>query len=273
LVAPPLLRRATEAPPPAGWRDSARLLILPGSKSDEEWQEFLQGEVTRLESALAESQSHANETAGQLEDANESIRELLATSDDLLRKVRFLQGRLAESGVADAYLEPEGHSYEPILCSDAVHEARRRLSLLEIPESIDEAAAALDEHGNLTWAGKAWAAFQALQAYAEAKREGAGGNFKSFCLHSKTDAVIPGRWVALNESELTSQNQRFRELRTLPVDTHVDDSGRVYMESHIRLELGGSPSPRIHFYDDTGGSTGMVHIGWFGDHLDSFAKS
>jgi hypothetical protein len=45
------------------------------------------------------------------------------------------------------------------------------------------------------------------------------------------------------------------------------------METHIKIEPGGSPAPRIHFYDDTRGPTGKVHIGWFGDHLDSHAKS
>jgi hypothetical protein len=45
------------------------------------------------------------------------------------------------------------------------------------------------------------------------------------------------------------------------------------MEEHIKIEQGGSPCPRIHFYDDTRGSTGRIHVGWFGDHLDSAAKS
>jgi hypothetical protein len=45
------------------------------------------------------------------------------------------------------------------------------------------------------------------------------------------------------------------------------------MEEHIRIEQGGSPSPRIHYYDDTRGVTGKIHVGWFGDHLDSRAKT
>jgi hypothetical protein len=52
----------------------------------------------------------------------------------------------------------------------------------------------------------------------------------------------------------------------------VDPSGRIFMDSHIRLELGGSPSPRSHFHDDTSGATGKIYIGWFGDHLDSASK-
>jgi hypothetical protein len=59
----------------------------------------------------------------------------------------------------------------------------------------------------------------------------------------------------------------------LPISTEAVPEGRAYMESHIRIQMGGTPCPRIHFYDDTGGATGRIHIGWFGDHLDSFSKS
>lgn len=45
------------------------------------------------------------------------------------------------------------------------------------------------------------------------------------------------------------------------------------MEQHIRIEKGGNPAPRIHFYDNTHSDEGRVHIGWFGPHLDSWAKS
>jgi hypothetical protein len=59
----------------------------------------------------------------------------------------------------------------------------------------------------------------------------------------------------------------------LPISAEAVPEGRVYMEAHIRIEMGGTPCPRIHFYDDTAGTTGKIHIGWFGDHLDSFSKS
>jgi len=72
---------------------------------------------------------------------------------------------------------------------------------------------------------------------------------------------------------MTLNNPRFRRLRMLPVSKAVDDSGYVLMQEHIRVERGGSPSPRIHYYDDTRGATRKVHIGWLGPHLDSWAKS
>jgi hypothetical protein len=45
------------------------------------------------------------------------------------------------------------------------------------------------------------------------------------------------------------------------------------MEEHIKIEPGGTPCPRIYYYDDTRGVTKKIHVGWFGDHLDSRAKS
>ena len=33
------------------------------------------------------------------------------------------------------------------------------------------------------------------------------------------------------------------------------------MSAHIKLETGGRPAPRIHFFDDTAGATGLVVAG------------
>ena len=84
---------------------------------------------------------------------------------------------------------------------------------------------------------------------------------------------VPKSWIGRHESQLTKSRARFRDLRTLPVAVEVDASGKVLMEEHVKIEQGGRPAPRIHFFDDTGGASGKVHIGWFGDHLDSPAKS
>ena len=47
----------------------------------------------------------------------------------------------------------------------------------------------------------------------------------------------------------------------------VDASGAVTMLSHLKIaEGGGDLAPRIYFYDDTGGSTGKVHVGFVGPH-------
>jgi hypothetical protein len=268
ILSPPLLRRAAEMPPPQVWRSQIRA-VIDGGESARELEELFATASDELETVLAERRE-LEERLAEYELLN---AELLRRGDDLARRVSYLQTKLAPFDTAAAFAEPEQRSFVPEFCSDALVEARRRLDLLEIPDAVDEGALELDEHANESWAQKAWTAFQALQAYAEAKRDrNFQGDFKTFCERGG-EVVLPTRWVARHESETTRNNQRFRELRTLPVNPDIEPSGRVFMDSHIRIELGGSPSPRIHFHDDTGGATGKIHIGWFGDHLDSASKS
>ena len=69
------------------------------------------------------------------------------------------------------------------------------------------------------------------------------------------------------ESESVRQDDKLRKARELPVDPEVHRSGRIFMEAHLKVSGGGGPlAPRIYFYDDTGGKTGKVHIGFFGPH-------
>ena len=98
------------------------------------------------------------------------------------------------------------------------------------------------------------------------------GNFRDYCADGHEEA-IPRAWIALSESETTNNNDRFRALRELPIDPDVAGTERVYMPAHIKIVAGGYPAPRIHFYDDTGGVTGKIHIGYFGQHLDNKSKS
>jgi hypothetical protein len=46
------------------------------------------------------------------------------------------------------------------------------------------------------------------------------------------------------------------------------------MLSHIKVAEGGGPlAPRIYFYDDTRGPTGIIHVGFFGPHRHMPNKS
>ena len=271
ILAPTLLRRATEIAPPSIWRDQLRALVEPAAGDEYgDYQELFELASGELEEARAER----GELADQLAEAELSNVELLASLGDLQRKLKYVRGKLAAHEGAEAFAEPEPSSFRPDFCSEVVDEARKQLDLVEIHESVDEHAAELDEHANGAWAQRAWSALQALQSYAEAKRDdGFKGNFKNFCSTSAGDVVLPTQWIGLHESEKVRGNQRFRDLRTLPISTQAVAEGRIYMDSHIRIQVGGTPCPRIHFYDDTNGNTGKIHIGWFGDHLDSFSKS
>jgi hypothetical protein len=42
------------------------------------------------------------------------------------------------------------------------------------------------------------------------------------------------------------------------------------MEAHIRIGSGKPPAPRMHFHDDTSGSTGKIYVGHLGPHLPNY---
>lgn len=140
---------------------------------------------------------------------------------------------------------------------------------MAVGDTGEEAAELTQNPKAGTWGRKAWLALRALQSYAEAKASGDfSGNFLSFCrTPPRGSDVIPAEWVAAGESETTTNNPRFRQARTFPVPTEVRTDGRAYMEEHIRLEKGSDPAPRLHFWDDTGGRTGNVYVGYLGRHL------
>lgn len=273
ILAPALVRRAAESPPPPLWRLHAKRLIDRPDRSQADLLEFAEAELAEQGTVIDQQRAEILQLQDQLTDERETVDDLLQQNDSLSRTVSYLRG-LLPSGDSRAYTAPAEDEFEPILCSEVAREARDRLTLLAIPDEVLEGADGLDEHGDISWARKAWLSFKAMQSYCEAKRDGSfDGDFKLFCERSRGTAVISPRWVARKETKLTMSNPRFRELRVLPVAVDVDESGKILMEEHIKIEQGGTPCPRIHYYDDTRGTTGMIHIGWFGDHLDSRAKS
>lgn len=268
IIAPVLFRGAVETPPPAVWRSSARIL-LAGGPAEADYDELLKA----LDEENAELKRQVEELEAALSNERDSVMSLARQLDDLDRRQRFFREELRKLDPAAISYQP-AVAFEPAFCSEVVEHARGTLSFLVVPEEIDEGVSELDEHPDESWARKAWLALRALDEYARAKSKGRyDKDFKTCCEQSGTDIVVPLSWVARKESKLTMENDRFRELRRLPVSTDVDPTGRLLMEAHIKIEQGGTPCPRIHFHDDTRGKTGKVHIGWFGDHLDSRAKS
>lgn len=265
IIAPALFRRAVEMPPPDIWRASARPLLAETTDYEE---------LLRL--AEDESEELRRENAQlkeQLGDEREDNTALQRRNDDLGRQLRFLRNALRARAPELADAQADRDTFEPLLCTEVVEAARERLPYVEIHPSVREGAEALDSHGDLSWARRAWSALLALNQYAEMKADRSfEGGFLGYCEKGAGEFVIPSSWVVPTETKATMANSRFRELRTLPVSVEVDPSGQTLMEAHIRIEQGGSPSPRIHYYDDTRGATGKIHIGWFGDHLDSRAK-
>jgi hypothetical protein len=153
--------------------------------------------------------------------------------------------------------------------ADVVAYAREHLANVVVGD-VDDHVAALDRDGvGQKCAQRTWRALEALDAYADAKAKGDfAGSFLQFC--QATDhgcpTVEPDR-VALHESDTVSQDPALRGPRTLPVPTSVDPAGETFMGAHIRLLHRNGPAPRLHFYDDSGGATGEIHVGYIGPHL------
>lgn len=269
----PLLARAAEMPPPPSWRERVRPLLESTVGEDKELFDLLEQESAELERDVADLRSENDTLHERLRASQSETVELLGQVGDLQSRVRYLQGQLATHDGAAAYAEPPPDDFVPDFCSEVIDEANRRLDSIVIHPSVRGGADDLDEHANESWARKGWQALQALDAYVKAKAGGFAGDFLAYCDAAVDGAKVPKSWIGRHESQLTKSHSRFRDLRTLPVAIEVTSSGKVLMEEHVKIEQGGRPAPRIHFFDDTGGPTKKVHIGWFGDHLDSRAKS
>lgn len=119
-----------------------------------------------------------------------------------------------------------------------------------------------------SWGNKAWRGFRALAAYAEARTSGFQGGFWGWCREGGPFAwPANSKHLSMTESETVQNNEKLSRCRVLPISTDVDPGGAVTMLSHLKIaEGGGDLAPRIYFYDDTGGNTGKVHVGFVGPH-------
>jgi len=147
--------------------------------------------------------------------------------------------------------------------------ARQHLEHVHLSPSVFDSARALDAHPDTgSWKDRAWRSLAAMEAYAIAQREGhARGDFRKYAASLPTPPVST-KHIVMHESQTVETNRAMREERTFAVPVEVDPSGRVYMAPHIRVGASGaSPAPRLHFYDDTRGQTGQMHVGYIGPHL------
>lgn len=262
-VAGPVHRRASEIAPPAVWRSTVRAQLRPTSL-DIDYVELIEQENEDLGTRAEEAQARVS-------DLEQENVEHLRSIDSLTRRLRYLESRNPLDTPADeTALEVEPMDFP----SDALRRARSELPHIVLPSHLDDSATALDEAtSDESWAQKIWRALSALDAYGRAKaRDGFSGDFFEYCRRGEGD-IIPQAWIAMHESETTENNPKYRRLRTLPVDSGVHPAGEVFMGSHIKIEQGGYPCPRIHFVDDTSGETGKVHVGWLGDHLENASKT
>lgn len=229
-----------------------RLLSRPAGPGDD-WLAELQGTHDALKGVEAEVRTLQREK-----------EELRRENDQLRRSFADYSQALDADGEAP---EPLDIPVEVTTSTEAFELARQHLSGLVIPDSAAVALRELDSANEAQgWARSAWRALRALNAYVDDASEYSG--FWDWCLHSPTPLwAASDKKLAMGESETVMKSRELREKRRFEVDRQVDSSGWKEMFSHIKVaEGGGQQIPRIYFLDDTKGSTGKVHIGFFGPH-------
>ncbi|WP_159046054.1 hypothetical protein [Streptomyces sp. WM6372] len=122
------------------------------------------------------------------------------------------------------------------------------------------------------WIRRTWQTLGALNSYAAAKT--AHGpqllpHLTAYLRWPDAATLFPSTRHAPRESTRLMASPRLHEARCFPVPRTIHPSGRVFMGEHIRIGSGRPPAPRLHLYDDTGGRTGQIHIGYIGTHLPS----
>ncbi len=136
---------------------------------------------------------------------------------------------------------------------------------------------ALGQHKDAaTFAAKAREALAALDAYVALRRAGGwdGGGFRMYCEDSRHGGrIYPATQVAAQESDTVRQDPRMAEQRRFRVPRSVSESGYTEFWAHIKIGSSGQVAPRLHYLDDTNGSTGCVIVGYLGHHLKNTRSS
>lgn len=130
-------------------------------------------------------------------------------------------------------------------------------------EDIDTAPEAFN------WGNKTWRGLRALAAYAEDRARGWDkGGFWEWCASGPLLGwpATPKK-LSMTESESVQNSDKLSRTRIMKVDSTVQESGEITMLAHLKIsEGGGNLAPRVYFYDDTGGPTRKVHVGFIGPH-------
>ncbi|WP_159040594.1 MULTISPECIES: hypothetical protein [unclassified Streptomyces] len=207
----------------------------------------------------------ADLTADQLRGENEELYDQFQAAQ---RQVRFLQERLTEAGQYElAYAAPVAPDITyPETFSDLL-DRFGELPYLSFTGK-EKTTRDLDSQSVDNWLQVAWDGLLALNHFAEVSAKGeASGDFLSWCKGEKSRSYpFPAAKVAMRESDRVAQDEKMRKQRMLPVPEEVEEKGVVFMQAHLKIGLGNTVAPRLHFYDDTP-RTGVVYVGYLGPHL------
>lgn len=237
----------------------AQRKIRRATGSVDEWL----NEVERLEAEL-EVASDSKDTA--ILEATSALSDL----DDARRRIKHLERTLRDQYEMFAVIEEEEEPPTISSFDDIFTYASDLLPNLSIRPETRRDALKLDARPEaMIWSQQAWEALMALNEYVQAKHDGAAdGNFYTYCSNSPPGwLALPASKVALHESQSTLQNPDMQQMRTFAVPESVDASGYLLMEAHIKVAKAGTDVPRLHFYDDTNGTTKKILVGYLGPHL------
>lgn len=198
--------------------------------------------------------------------------ELSAATGHLAR----LKGELIDRGLAEIIWGTQ-HEVQTSVpdqvqdLSEAVLAAQTYLSeWLALPDSAIRELEDLDNSPNgFAWGNTTWRGLRALAAYAQDRKQGwNAGGFWEWCSSGPLLGwPATSKKLAMTEGETVRQSAKLSRTRIFSVDRNVDESGEITMLAHLKIAEGGGPlAPRVYFHDDTGGATGMVHVGLIGPH-------
>ncbi|MFD8648655.1 hypothetical protein [Streptomyces mirabilis] len=218
-----------------------------------------------LEVREAEARAHA-------EEAFSSQEETMALAEDLTAEVAWLRRQLAQvpgrSYGEEAPERPKGpESWREM--ADLMGSLFSHVRLGDVWGPLEKLAGHKNEG---TWLRRTWEVLEALEAYAEAKKEHGPDvlpHFHAYLDWPGATALVPRTMYCASEVTLerAGGDHRGRKTRLF----HVEGLGEVFMGAHFRVGGVRPPAPRMHIYDDTAGPTGTIHVGYIGVHLPNAA--
>jgi hypothetical protein len=204
----------------------------------------------------------------QLERAFEEQDAALADLDDVLSRLRYLERAFRDLGEVPTVQPDFDDDWKPDSTVDALLAAQEILQFLVISASEATCSTLDNQQKRSIWAKKIWLSLRALNDYCRAKAEGRfTGDIAMYRDNTPDGSIQLLAEYSPHESEPTTNKANLRAIRTFSVPTSIDPSGKVYMEQHVKIDRGGQSAPRIHLYDDSGGPSQRVYIGYIGPHL------
>ncbi|MCX4799588.1 hypothetical protein OG497_37675 [Streptomyces sp. NBC_01242] len=213
----------------------------------------------------AEARAQAEEAFSWQETAEALAENLTAEVAWLRRKLAQVPGHSYGEEVPERPQGPESWQEMAALAHDLmphvrIGDIRGPLKKLE------------NNHREPLWLRHTWEALEALEAYAEAKKEhgpDALPNFRAYLDWPEATTLVSKTMYAASEVTLERAGTDHRGRRTRLFD--VEGLGEVFMGAHFRIGGVRPPAPRMHVYDDTCGPTGLIHVGYIGPHLPNVA--